>query len=477
MPRVLQMRAAFLRAVRDDPDNDAPRHAFARWLSGHRSRADRARAEFIEIQLRSAQRRTGIAERLRLNVRERQLSREFEDQWLQDVPAHFRACTFKRGFIEELATDAVSFVDGAKEFFSREVVQEVTFWNTAPRVAARLADCPSLAEVRRACFDKLGEAPEGLLGPPGVSALAASPHLERLERLEIDGAQAGDAAFKTLVRSPHLGRLTSLSAAGNRISADGVAAVTAASLPRRANSLCLGDDHLGPEAARRLLEVPWPRLQELGMTHSGLDVRGLTSLVDADALPRLRKLWANGHPIGVSGAHKIARAAGLGRLQELALADCSLGAAGARALLHWGRVERIEWLTLAGNDLGPDGAQALASSTRLTALRGINLADNDLGPQGATALARATFLPRLRVLDLDGNGIATPGLRHLLSALRGSRLEDLYLSGNGLDDEAAGLLLRWPRLRLLGQLTIDEGNDISNKLQARLHARAQVVEA
>src|SRR5262245_14682321 len=47
-------REAFLRAVYADPDDDAPRLALADWLDEHGDRLDRARAEFIRVQIELA---------------------------------------------------------------------------------------------------------------------------------------------------------------------------------------------------------------------------------------------------------------------------------------------------------------------------------------------------------------------------------------------------------------------------------------
>src|SRR5438477_12991110 len=47
-------RRAFLRAIADAPDDDAPRLLFADWLDEHaKSDADRARAEFVRLSCAS----------------------------------------------------------------------------------------------------------------------------------------------------------------------------------------------------------------------------------------------------------------------------------------------------------------------------------------------------------------------------------------------------------------------------------------
>lgn len=470
MARPSATRASLLRAVREAPESDEPRLAFAHWLAGRRTAADKARAEFIEVQLKWAHRRTSRTERMRLLLRDRQLRQEFEDEWLKEVPEALRSCTFRRGFIEELAADGVAFVKGASELFAQEAVQQVTFWNTTPRVVAQLADCRSLLEVRRLSFCDYEGGRNNALGPLGVSALAASPYVRGLEALDIDGANAGDAAIKALVTSPNLQQLRSLIAAGNGLSPGCAAALADSALPRQLETLHLGDSDLGADGVRQLRTARWHRLRDLGLSYSGLDASTVAELLDANALPRLQKLWVNGHHLGVEGARKVARAPGLRRIRELGVANCGLGAAGLTVLVNWAPLERIQWLHLAGNDLGARGALALASSKRLSALRGLNLDDNGMGPQGAKALAAAPFFRRLHRLYLDGNGVGASGLRHLLLPGRLRGLEKLTLNHNGLDDDAARLLLSWPGLRGLELLGVDDGNFISKKMQTRLMA-------
>ncbi|MBY0457520.1 MAG: TIGR02996 domain-containing protein [Gemmataceae bacterium] len=44
-------KAALVRAIADDPGDDTVRLAFADWLDEHGDAADRARAEFIRVQI------------------------------------------------------------------------------------------------------------------------------------------------------------------------------------------------------------------------------------------------------------------------------------------------------------------------------------------------------------------------------------------------------------------------------------------
>src|SRR5437660_498252 len=66
---------AFLRDIREHPDDDAVRLIYADWLEEHaRTEADRARAELIRVQCRLTAGGADVAERLALEVRQRALA-------------------------------------------------------------------------------------------------------------------------------------------------------------------------------------------------------------------------------------------------------------------------------------------------------------------------------------------------------------------------------------------------------------------
>src|SRR5262245_59312414 len=81
---------ALLRAIREEPGEDAHRLVYADWLEEHGGEEGPARAELIRFQCRLARLAPGDPERGELERRERRLLKEHRSRWLADVPTHLR---------------------------------------------------------------------------------------------------------------------------------------------------------------------------------------------------------------------------------------------------------------------------------------------------------------------------------------------------------------------------------------------------
>lgn len=285
MSRPTGQRAALLRAVKQAPESDEPRLAFARWLAARPSPADKARAEFIELQIAWARPGVSRSKRLELRLRDRSLRQRFEAQWLSVIPAELRSGTFSRGFLQHVSADAGAFLRGAHELFAHEPPGSLSLWNTTARLLVLLADCPSLAEVRELSLCDYDGGRNNAVGALGIAGLASSPYVRGLEVLDTDGARAGDGAISALASSPHLGSLRSLTAAGNDVTPSGVAALASCPLSRRLQLLHLGDSDLGGAGVAALCGGRWRSLRDLGLSNSRLDASLVTQLLNSERLP------------------------------------------------------------------------------------------------------------------------------------------------------------------------------------------------
>jgi uncharacterized protein (TIGR02996 family) len=88
---------AFLRAIIENPDDDAPRLIYADWLE-EQGRPDRA--EFIRVQVALARLAENDPRRTELEARERGLLAAHEADWVRPLQAVADAWTFRRGFVE-----------------------------------------------------------------------------------------------------------------------------------------------------------------------------------------------------------------------------------------------------------------------------------------------------------------------------------------------------------------------------------------
>lgn len=190
--------AALLRGVLEAPELDPPRLVYADYLM---EKGD-PRGEFISVQIQLRQ-RISPARRARAKKREYELYRAH----LKDFSAPAKGIgyrpVFRRGFIDEVTGDAADFAKKGKALMEVEPVRHVRLWNaTSKHVDKMLAE----GLVGRLATLNLS----GGVGADAAKALAASPQLASLYRLNLGGAEIGDEGLVALVGSPHL-QATSLS--------------------------------------------------------------------------------------------------------------------------------------------------------------------------------------------------------------------------------------------------------------------------
>jgi uncharacterized protein (TIGR02996 family) len=253
------------------------------------------------------------------------------------------------------------------------------------------------------------------VGPEGAAALAGSPHLARLTTLDLGfyhlpqgetdtsswraaalllnrpgpGNCLGDAGVRALAASPHLGRLERLILAGNEITPAGAAALAGSRRLKRLRGLDLSYNDLGAEGARVLAgSALLKRLRVLELEANELGAPGAAALAESPSSAALRLL-------DLSGAVR--------RVEPLLDDEAAAALAGSPHLA------RLEHLLLGFNRIGPAGAAALARSPHLAGLQSLDLVANRVGNEGARAFADSPLLGRLLILNLDENHIGDDG--------------------------------------------------------------------
>src|SRR2546425_6662579 len=93
---------AFIAAILEDPDTDAPRLIYADWLE---ERGD-PRGEFIRVQCELARMPPDDHHRLEMAEREKQLIESNADSWLGPSLQNLGTWQFKRGFLSEIGVSA-----------------------------------------------------------------------------------------------------------------------------------------------------------------------------------------------------------------------------------------------------------------------------------------------------------------------------------------------------------------------------------
>jgi hypothetical protein len=186
-----------MQAVADAPTEDAPRAAYARAVAA----TDPERAELIDIQLELAHLRRAHTDGSHSSLnREGTLIRTHGARWATEVRPLVDRWQFLRGFTDVVTLDAARFLTVAPELYRRAPVLHLDLTGVRP-VAAELFQSPHLERIQSLNLLRNG------LGDAEVAALAASPHLANLRWLELSNNKIGAAGFEALAASTNLPRL------------------------------------------------------------------------------------------------------------------------------------------------------------------------------------------------------------------------------------------------------------------------------
>jgi uncharacterized protein (TIGR02996 family) len=441
---------AFLRAILDTPDDDAPRLVYADWLEER----GEALGPFIRVQLRLAAMAEEGPARWPLEAEQARLEAELRPAatakprapWAAGVPAWALRDRwgFRRGLIGWLSTTAKNYAGGAEVLHATAPVQELHL-RSAVRYLGELFGREELRHVRK--LSLVGNK----LSATGARALCESPHvrgvreldlrdtrlriaeasqlgntsaLPALERLRISWNQLHDAGPEALLAGRLRERVKELDLARAQMGPRGAAAVArCASLER----LSLVDNRIGDEGARRLTTAGLGKLTHLDVAANRIGTEALAGLLTADGLPALTHLNISGNP-----------------------ADAGLYALTPAARLH-GRL-RLALPTI--NDLPHE---ALAGSPLVAACAGLELPSWGFWLEHVEALAASPSASGLRSLTVVGHAVRRASLEALAGSPHLARLEELRLQVYTWEDELIEGLLVGGLVRRLKHLSVRAG--------------------
>ena len=445
---------AFLQAIRETPDDDAPRLIYADWLEEQGGASRAARAEFIRIQCRLDELLEDNPARDRLEDEAADLLAEHEYEWTQSLHDIAEDWRFQRGFIEHIRIRGENLLTHAERLFDFAPLRSLHLRmprNDVPHLAA----CPQLHWVSSLDFSRCQ------FNDRALQQLLTSPNLERLSALNLEGNDINTPGIRTLVATPLFARLSRLDLSANRAVGD-----SAVRLLVRANTAS--------------------NLEELGLAVTNLTMNGLYELFTSTSLPRLTNLSISGTASGFSfeapPLSSPTEAKFTARLRSLNLSEIRLPIISPvlRHVLLTAKLEalflrnidgdreiaellssspsltNLRLLHLARNNLGVAGAMALADSPHLESLRHLSIGANNIRDTGAKAIAESPHLRRLRVLNLAGNGIGGPGLKALAESANLDRLHALYLAGNFIGADSVRSLTDSAHLRNLTCLDLGD---------------------
>lgn len=216
-------RAAFLRAIAEQPDDDLPRLVYADWLDEH---GEPERAEFIRVQCELAARPgSPPGRRAELLAREGELLRAHGHAWSTQWDG-LRGVAwegFERGFVATFyVSDVAEFVTSSEQALRAVPIGRLFLRSARASDLRTLVGSPVMAHLPAVSVGgcKFGNA--------GAEVIATAPGASRLRRLSLTRNQIGDRGAQALAESPHLAGLRSLDLVGNRIGDTGAEALAAA---------------------------------------------------------------------------------------------------------------------------------------------------------------------------------------------------------------------------------------------------------
>lgn len=239
---------AFLDAICEQPHDDTARLVYADWLT-EQGRSDRAEFVRVEVELARTPPDTDSAERRRRVLLERraELLKRHKAAWLAPFAPFAKESSFERGFVQDLEVPAHVFVQNAEKWFALTPLTRVkintcfelnwnghgrTWWTASLLTSPHLSRLESLdletLHLREADLAELTAQPDvwrlrelllawNGIGSAGAAHLASLPQLSGLEALDLRGNNITDTGARAVARGEYLGRLKELRITRNAI--------------------------------------------------------------------------------------------------------------------------------------------------------------------------------------------------------------------------------------------------------------------
>jgi uncharacterized protein (TIGR02996 family) len=387
------LREAFEEALVAEPDNLGHHAAYADWLSEQDSASDRARGEFIAVQMRLEDDSLPKKEREQLSQREAELLEAHQREWLGELapfllddhplvswaalelPADTPQATFafRRGWLDRLHVNSLTldFARAMKRAPAMRLVRELI----VEFVYDGEGDEPAVPEDGIPAGERW----------PGLHPLQGATNLTNVRHFRL-GPDQGDeyGNFRCYVKS----RVTP----------------AIVGLMPRLEELYLWCNEFN---VNDVLTLPTLSNLRVLLIYHAEQVHRL-QLLDRATFKNLTHLLIHPHHLSWSAWDEDDRKAGYDRYDG-GYVPLSV----VRPLLRSKHLRKLTHLRLRCSSMGDEGCREVVDSGVLKRLRMLDLRHGCVTDEGAQILAECADLKNLRWLDLDRNGLSAEGVERL----------------------------------------------------------------
>jgi uncharacterized protein (TIGR02996 family) len=376
---------AFFTPIRARPRDDLPRLLYADYLDESTERADQDRAEFIRLQLALARIPHDHPDRAKLAERQNELLLLWYDDWTRPLRGLADGFEFHRGLIDSVTVRVQTFATKGEELFRLAPIQRVRFVD-AGRMIGKLVNLPLLAQVREIVICS------GEFGDGGLNVLLRSPYLHQVQSLDLSFCGLSDGGVRLLASLATLPRLRRLFLNDNqRITSVGISSLACSSRLSRLQELDISANGIDGTGIERLANSTAVfRLHTLRLRANRIGDDGCLALARSALLKRMlardTRLELRHNSIGTDGVVALAASPLFSAVTSLDLSDNPLKDGAAYALAESTETQHLVSLTLRSCGISDSGAIALARSPLMRRLSSIDLSSNKMTRRGIDEL-------------------------------------------------------------------------------------------
>jgi uncharacterized protein (TIGR02996 family) len=292
----MSLQRAFLDAILDAPDDDAPRLIYADWLEDN---GEPEQAEFIRAQIRLARLPPDAPGRAALAAREQALRQEHGRRWAEPLRGLDWGWRFGRGFIDAVQIHSFNgeTVASLARVTASAPIRMLSIPDDCPDGESLVLAAPHMGRLRELRFEYTAFHYSGRLSDH-MQALLTSLHVAGLTKLYVVGGRnwgwLSKKALRAIITSPSLTGLTDLTLVHDwhGLAPDLIRMLARTRRKASLEKVSLSESQISPELMRELgSSRHLSRLTHLDFRKCNWERATWQALLDAPLFRQLQRLY------------------------------------------------------------------------------------------------------------------------------------------------------------------------------------------